>query len=372
MICAGQTQSHIALIGVTHPTQQTALESDTAWMQLALAQAELAQADGEVPVGAVVVLNGHVIGAGYNTPVQSHDPTAHAEMNALREAARNLGNYRLEDCELFVTLEPCTMCAGAMLHARLKRVVFGAIDPKTGAAGSVLNVFDNPKLNHQTLVTGSVQAEPCANLLKVFFKSQRAQQHLAKAQKGGALREDALRTPEHCFESGVNTPGVTSGYVSDLPSLAGLRLHFLDAGPDNASKTLFCLHGHSSWSEQWREAIPSWCAQGHRVICPDLIGFGRSDKPKKESFHQLAWHAQVLVELLDHFSISKVTLVVPDDVGPLVECLVTHHSNRIDTVVEHNPDNLSPFAMKAPYPDAGHCAAPRAFKAFQTPSPKTI
>src|SRR5665647_1345775 len=121
-------------------------------MGLALEQARLAGAAGEVPVGAVVVRKGQVIGVGRNMPVGTSDPTAHAEIVALREAARALGNYRLDGCELFVTLEPCAMCAGAMLHARLKRVVFGSFDPKTGAAGSIVNLFDNPALNHQTQV----------------------------------------------------------------------------------------------------------------------------------------------------------------------------------------------------------------------------
>jgi tRNA(adenine34) deaminase len=115
--------------------------SDEIFMQQALAEARQAAAAGEVPVGAVVVRRGEVIASGRNAPVDGHDPTAHAEIVALRAAAQVLGNYRLDDCELFVTLEPCAMCSGAMLHARLKRVVFGAADPKTGAAGSVLNLF---------------------------------------------------------------------------------------------------------------------------------------------------------------------------------------------------------------------------------------
>ena len=120
---------------------------DARWMRLALAEALAAAAAGEVPVGAVVVKDGTVIGAGRNAPIGAHDPTAHAEVLALRAAARHLGNYRLDDCTLYVTLEPCAMCSGAMLHARLARVVYGAPDPKTGAAGSVLNLFAEPRLN---------------------------------------------------------------------------------------------------------------------------------------------------------------------------------------------------------------------------------
>lgn len=149
--------------------------TDEQAMQLALAQAALAGAAGEVPVGAVVVRDGVVIACGHNAPIASHDPSAHAEMQALRAAAQMLGNYRLPECELFVTLEPCAMCAGAMLHARLKRVVFGASDLKTGAAGSVINLFAQTQLNHQTQVHGGIQAQECAAVLQDFFKQRRTQ-----------------------------------------------------------------------------------------------------------------------------------------------------------------------------------------------------
>ncbi len=142
-------------------------------MRLALDQAYNAALVGEVPVGAVLVKNGVVIATGHNHPIGSHDPTAHAEIRTIRAAAELAGNYRLPDCELFVTLEPCAMCAGAIVHARLKRVVFGAHDPKTGACGSVLNLFENKHLNHQTAVQGGVLADESATLLKEFFQSRR-------------------------------------------------------------------------------------------------------------------------------------------------------------------------------------------------------
>ena len=138
---------------------------DTSWMQAALVQARAAQQAGEVPVGAVLVRDGQVIASGRNAPIACHDPTQHAEMAALRVAAQQLGNYRLDGCTLYVTLEPCAMCAGAMLHARVGRVVFGAADPKTGAAGSVLNLFAEPRLNHHTQVQGGVLADEAAALL---------------------------------------------------------------------------------------------------------------------------------------------------------------------------------------------------------------
>jgi tRNA(adenine34) deaminase len=147
---------------------------DEYFMQLALEQAQHAWNLGEVPVGAVVVKDGVVIATGFNQPIGKHDPTAHAEVNALRAAAQKLGNYRLPGCELYVTLEPCVMCSGAMMHARLARVVFGAPDPKTGACGSVLNLFEQEKLNHHTELSGGVLADQAATMLKSFFAERRA------------------------------------------------------------------------------------------------------------------------------------------------------------------------------------------------------
>ncbi len=142
-------------------------------MRLALEQARLARAAGEVPVGAVVVRDGEVIGAGWNQPIRAHDPSAHAEIVALRAAARRLGNYRLPGCSLYVTLEPCAMCSGAIFHARIARVVYGAQDPKTGCAGSVLDLYAEPRLNHHAEVVGGVLAEECAALLRDFFAERR-------------------------------------------------------------------------------------------------------------------------------------------------------------------------------------------------------
>jgi tRNA(adenine34) deaminase len=147
--------------------------SDEAFMREALALAMQARALGEVPVGAVVVKNGVIIGRGFNQPITSIDPTTHAEIVALRDAAKNIQNYRLVDCELFVTLEPCMMCVGAMLHARVKRVVFGAMEPKTGVCGSVMNLPDEPKLNHHATFVGGVLADECGAMLKDFFAERR-------------------------------------------------------------------------------------------------------------------------------------------------------------------------------------------------------
>ena len=150
------------------------MDDDLRFMRLALEQAAHARAAGEVPVGAVVVRDGAVVGTGWNHPIHAHDPTAHAEIGALRDAGRRLGNYRLPGCDLYVTLEPCAMCAGAIQHARIRRVVWGAPDPKTGACGSVVDLFAEPRLNHHTSSVGGVLAAESAALLQAFFAERRA------------------------------------------------------------------------------------------------------------------------------------------------------------------------------------------------------
>lgn len=150
--------------------------TDADYMRHALELADQSQAAGEVPVGAVVVKDGEIVGRGFNAPILRHDPSAHAEIMALRDAAQRLGNYRLVGCNLFVTLEPCLMCAGAIMHARIARVVYGASDPKTGACGSVLDAFAERRLNHHTEVMGSVLAEECGAMLSNFFAMRRTQQ----------------------------------------------------------------------------------------------------------------------------------------------------------------------------------------------------
>jgi tRNA(adenine34) deaminase len=152
--------------------QQTAAPEEM-FMRAALELAAKAAVAGEVPVGAVVVRGGEIVGSGYNHPIAAHDPTAHAEIIALRDAAQRLGNYRLSGCDLYVTLEPCIMCAGAILHARIARIVFGAHDPKTGACGSVSNPFLERRLNHQTAVSGGFLQAESAALLQQFFAARR-------------------------------------------------------------------------------------------------------------------------------------------------------------------------------------------------------
>lgn len=339
-------------------------------MRAALSEAQAADDAGEVPVGAVVVCNGTVIGTGRNAPIGLHDPSAHAEMLALRAAALYLGNYRLDDCELYVTLEPCIMCAGAMLHARLKRVVFGASDTKTGAAGSVLDVFAMRQLNHHTQLQGGVMAQTCTELLQHFFQRQRQEQQLEKLQEGRALREDALRTPESCF-SKLPEIAALSCYVSDLPSLVGLRLHYLDAGPTDAAETCLCLHGSGDWSFAWRSFVALAGHRGQRAICPDLIGFGKSDKPKKAAVHSLPWHAQILAELIERLDLHHIILIVADAQSPLARQLLAVAPDRISSIVCTEADPLDQQALEAPFPDAGHRAALRAFSSMKLASALT-
>jgi tRNA(adenine34) deaminase len=378
------------------------------FLQLALNEAQAAAQAGEVPVGAVVVKDGQVIATGRNAPIGTHDPTAHAEIVALRAAAAKLGNYRLDDCELYVTLEPCAMCAGAMLHARLKRVVYAAADAKTGAAGSVTNLFAHAELNHQTQVQCATDlGAACASftwassqLLQDFFTQKRKTQRLQQISTH-PLREDALRTPDSAF---ANLPGYDwpPNYVSDLPSLQGLRMHYLDIAAENeqSQTTYLCLHGNPAWSYLYRKMIPVFAASGARVVAPDMIGFGKSDKPKKDSFHSFTWHRQCLLDLIERLDLKNVVLVVQDWGGILGLTLPLAAPKRYKGLVVMNtalatgqvpltegfnawremckakPDfdiarlfsrgdkamsEAECAAYMAPFPDAGHRAATRAF-----------
>lgn len=169
----------------TEPGSDPTIAADETFMRLALDQAHNGWALSEVPVGAVVVKDGAVVATGFNQPIGNADPTAHAEIRALRAAAELLGNYRLAGCDLYVTLEPCAMCVGAMFHARIRRVVFGAPDPKTGACGSVIDLFAEGRLNHHATVTGGVLAEACGRMLSQFFAERR------ELKRGGSLPQDA-------------------------------------------------------------------------------------------------------------------------------------------------------------------------------------
>lgn len=333
---------------------------DIGFMQLALRQAQAAADAGEVPVGAVVVRAGQVIASAHNAPLASHDPTAHAEVNAIRAAAKALGNYRLDDCTLYVTLEPCAMCSGAALHARFKRVVFGAAEPKTGAAGSVLNLFAHDQINHQTKLIGGVLADESAKLLQDFFEQRRAHQQLNKVP----LREDALRTPEAAF-AGLDVPLALSHFTADLPALEGLRLHWFDnrtLSPQPQTAPHVYVHGLDGWSLEYVSQLQS----AEPVIALDLPGFGLSDKPKKIATHRLAWHAQVLREFFASVQPAPLALHAPRVMAPLLAGLqLPIHWIETPAVPKVLGD--------APYPDVGHLAGPRALSALliaPTPPPE--
>ena len=351
--------------------------NDDYFMRLAVQQAQLGLQADEVPVGAVLVHHGVVLAAGHNANRSLNDPTAHAEMVVLRAAAQKLNNYRLDDCALFVTLEPCAMCAGAMLHARLKRVVFGAADPKTGAAGSVLNLFAQPQLNHQTQLTSGVLAHDCAHTLQGFFQSKRQ----AQRAQAWPLREDALRTPEARFANLPNYPW-SAHYIASLPGLEGLRLHYLDeVYPVQNGKVMLCLHGGAGWSYAFSPHIAGWLAQGYRVIAPDYIGFGKSDKPKRSQMHTLAFHTGYLLQLIEHLNLQHIVLAlhgVGQELGQrLGAVLQAQAAERFAAlppiaVPDLTANALSEAerlaALEAPYPDSGHQAALRAF-AIKKPTP---
>lgn len=258
-------------------------------MALALEQAREAMLAGEVPVGAVVVKDGIVLATGRNRTIEWSDPSAHAEVVALREAARILGTHRLNDVELFVTLEPCAMCSGAIFHSRLSRLVYGAKDPKTGCAGSVTDLFASRQLNHHTAVLGNVLGETCSVLLQSFFHDARRK----RAAESSPLRDDALRTPEDSF-AGLEPMPMMSGYFY---SHEGLRMHWWDSGNEATDKVVLCLHDFPFWSYQFSAWMPKLLKSGGRFIIPDLIGCGLSDKPKKQGWHQVHAHERTLLDL---------------------------------------------------------------------------
>lgn len=302
---------------MNHPMSANApaLFDDAHYLQLALQQARLAAQAGEVPVGAVVVsASGQVLGQGHNRTLTDHDPSAHAEIQALRAAAQTSTNHRLEGCTLYVTLEPCAMCSGALLHARLARVVYAVADPKTGAAGSVLNLFAHSAINHQTVcqpfapqdAAGAALREQCAAILQTFFQVRRqAQTALRQQPLHAPLREDALRLPPTHFAHIAPLQALQrwSQFVllrdPDQPTSPPWRMHVWDTAPhDNSRPAVLLLHGYASYGLLWADLIAPLDAAGWRVLVPDLLGHGQSDKPKKIKRHSLAWHAALLRQWL--------------------------------------------------------------------------
>lgn len=204
-------------------TDTSSTSTDEYAMRIALDQAHNAWLAGEVPVGAVIMRQGQVIATGYNRPITTHDPTAHAEIVALRHASQLLENYRLPECELFVTLEPCAMCAMALMHARFKRVVFAATDPKTGVAGSVMDLFANKQLNHHTAIVGGVLADASSQLLKQFFAERRAQIKALRDERKAIAARQALHGVDviESAEAAPEAERIPVGHVIELPDDQG-------------------------------------------------------------------------------------------------------------------------------------------------------
>ena len=327
-------------------------------MNLAMDQARLAQSLGEVPVGAVVVRDGEIIGVGCNAPIANQDPTAHAEIVALRAAAQYLGNYRLDRCRLYVTLEPCLMCAGAILQSRVSTVIYATHEPKSGAAGSAIDVFSLNSVNHQTQVFSGLLKDEASELMRTFFKLRRDESREA-AQ---AIREDALRTPDECFLGLPDYPW-DGTYTNKLPSLAQLRLHYLDVGPANAPITLFCLHDFPVWSYAFRSMLDVWLAAGMRVVVPDLIGFGKSDKPKRWNRIASNFHSSYLAELAIDLNLDAFVLVgqgqggeVADSVARALGGIVSGNVRLPRSMASASTLGIG-HAYEVPYPDLGFKAA---------------
>lgn len=270
-------------------------------MTLALEEAVLAESAGEVPVGAVVVHKGQVIGRGRNRTRELNDPSAHAEILALRDASQSVGSHRLKGAELFVTLEPCTMCSGAVFHSRLARVVFGAPDAKTGTAGSVLDLFSQSQLNHHTRVTGGVLKEECQRILQSFFVLARKRNR----EEQISLREDALRLDAGALPC-LDELTITGSYFH---TSEGYRIRYLDSNTVNSEYILLCIHEFGFWSFQARSLMSRMARRGVRVIVPDLLGHGLSDRPKKSEWHSVRAHVSSLAELTKHMDLTPTHIV---------------------------------------------------------------
>ena len=380
--------------------------TDTFFLQQALQQALTASRLGEVPVGAVVISpSGKVLGQGYNRTISDRDPCAHAEILALRAAAQAVDNHRLEGCTLYVTLEPCAMCSGALLHARITRAVYAVSDPKTGAAGSVLDLFAHSAMNHQTRceaytpkdAEGLALQDACAEVLREFFRERRMAHHDLRRNPGHApLREDALRPSEKRFSNidSLETLRPWSGFVllsdpEEEPGSTPWRMHVIDTVPDDCSRpAVLLLHGYASYSLLWARLIPLLHAAGWRVLAPDLPGHGKSDMPKKIQRHHPAWHAALLQQWLQqaHFSRHANRAVILHDsaslflptlaasVPDIFPAQVIHlHPEESAAAWRQHCQQRTTFdldahwaldeaeaasgAWSAPWPDAGHRAA---------------
>ena len=345
-------------------------------MALAIAQARLAEECGEIPVGAVVVKDGQVVGAGHNRTLADCDPTAHAEVVALRAASRALGNHRLSDCSLYVTLEPCAMCIGGILHSRLEHVYFGAYDPKAGACGSVVNLPAITQINHHCSVQGGVSESVCSEQLSAFFQKRR----LERRRDRRTLREDALRLPQGYLNAWMQQ--CVPLQWDHLQSAGGLRLCGWENpnASSHARALVLCLHGAATWSYLYRDLLLSEIPDGLKVWAIDLPGHGASDKTKHGNELNTRFQLLVLEELLSSSDFDSVHILAHGTGCALAETLANKYRCVVHGLTLCNPisctaptkpprslkqlhawmDTLSTGrgeftnAICAPYPDAGH------------------
>lgn len=341
------------------------------YLRLALEQARLAQAAGEVPVGAVVVHQGRVVGTGHNACIAQHDPSAHAEVLALRAAGQALGNYRLSDCDLYVSLEPCAMCAAAMAHARIRHVVYGAADDQAGAAGSRLNVLADAGFKHRTssqnaqdlaAIPATLKAE-LRQLLPDFFQAKRRHH----AQRPWPLAPQALRSADLAQRP---WPGPTGAFFMGLAPCPDWRLYHWDlpATTDSPLPPLLLLHDADSQLADWASHLPQWQGQ-RRILGLDLPGFGRSDKPKKAPADGVDFYLSVL----RHY----VQQQLGDAAAPLQLALLQPQHLLLPELARQLPQWLALAPLIAapsasppdrpyadwPFADAGHRACQRAWHA---------
>lgn len=366
--------------------------SDEDFMRLALDQAACGERIAEVPVGAIVVKDSQVIGIGHNRSIVDSDPCGHAEIIALRHAAKFLGNYRLDECTLYVTLEPCPMCMGAVVHSRIKRLVYGAKDPKTGAAGSFIDLAGNSKLNHHCSVTGGVLAQECSNVLSRYFQKLRDENRSERS----LLRQDALRLEEGVLRRLLTpfTESVQSKFSANLAHAQQLRIHYLaTTNVDESQSVIVFIHGATTWSYVYRHALSLSQQVGFSAVALDLPGHGWSDKTKRGLIESdVGYQLAILQEFIDLFGNKSIHVVAMDMACVLAMRLKQFAASKIHSITlinpclradYHYPDDPSlqrrfPASIKqfsrllihqtnhrvdvvdallAPYPDNGHFAA---------------
>lgn len=302
-------------------------------MARAIELAHLGERAGEIPVGAVVVHDGVIIGEGHNRSIGDCDPSAHAEMVAIRAAARRIGNYRLSDCTLYVTLEPCPMCFGAVIHARIRSLYFGAYDPKGGVCGSVLDLGAIDRLNPHCRVEGGIEESKCAALLSNYFRNLR----LKKREAYLAKREDALRNMEEVMGD-VLVDAKPRHYDSLAPSL-GLRLttwiHQRSQTIETAAPRIVCIPGAGQWSALFSFLFSSFPTSA--IVSVDLPGHGCGDATRSGAEFSPTFQQDVLLALLDSFGSGRITFICYGAACPLTLSVAMQRRDRVTKVILINP-----------------------------------